>query len=110
MADALTELRGKIADTIAAYERQKSVSPFMEELLALCDRAIKEREWQPIETAPKDQAVLVWLPGAATGLEMEIGYCSSSDPDGDWYPSTHVGFPIDIPPTHWMPLPKDPTS
>lgn len=66
-------------------------------------------EWQPIATAPKDLSVLVFIPGAAAGLEIEIAHCASDDPDGDWYPSTRdLAAPIDIPPSHWMPLPDDP--
>lgn len=66
--------------------------------------------WQPIETAPDDTAILVYLTGAAQGLEIEIAHRSSDDPDGDWYVATHDGPPIDVPPTHWMPLPLAPEA
>lgn len=69
--------------------------------------ALRAREWQPIETAPKDEPVLIYIEGAGEGLEYEIAHCSSDDPD-DWYSSVHLGQPIDMPPTHWMALPKAP--
>ena len=64
--------------------------------------------WQPIETAPKDEAVIVFLTDAAHGMTIEIAHRSSNDPDGDWYAATHDGPPIDVRPTHWMPLPEPP--
>lgn len=66
-------------------------------------------EWRLIATAPKDWAVLVFIPNASAGLEIEIAHCASDDPDGDWYPATRdLAAPIDIPPSHWMPLPVCP--
>jgi hypothetical protein len=64
--------------------------------------------WQPIETAPRDESVLVYIRDAAQGREYEIAHCSSDDPDADWYLSTVCGPPIDVPPTHWMRLPDAP--
>jgi len=64
--------------------------------------------WKPIATAPMDEAVLVFLTGAAMGLEIEIAYCSSDDSEGDWYPATTDGPPLDVLPSHWMPLPDPP--
>lgn len=66
-------------------------------------------KWRPIETAPKDEAVLIFIPGTEPALEIEIAHCSSDDPDGDWYPATWpLASPIDMPPSHWMPLPSPP--
>lgn len=67
-------------------------------------------DWRPIETCPKDISVLVFVPGAAQGMSFEIAHCSSDDPDGYWHATTYDGGPIDIPPTHWMPLPEPPSS
>lgn len=67
--------------------------------------------WQPIETAPKDWSVLLYLPDAADGLEIVIAHCASDDPDGDWYPATtDGGAPIDVSASHWMPLPSTPPN
>ena len=60
-------------------------------------------EWQPIETAPDKQDVLVW--NAMTGAyvsrhdgvgEWPLGFWRGDL--GEWYPR----------PTHWMPLPNPP--
>lgn len=55
-------------------------------------------EWQPIETAPKDETdVLVW---------SALGYCVIAQfRDGYWW-----GRQLDelVEPTHWMPLPPPP--
>ncbi len=60
-----------------------------------------EPTWQPIETAPKDTAVLVYHAGFSvahfnTTLSRWIGY--------DFESSSFRQFP----PTHWMPLPAPP--
>ena len=65
--------------------------------------------WQPIETAPWDTAVLVFIPDSAI-CEFEIAHRSADDPDGDWYSYIHLGGPIDVAPTHWQPLPAPPVS
>ncbi len=64
--------------------------------------------WRPIETAPKDESILVYITGATSGMDFEIAHCASDDPDGDWYSSTNLGGPFDMPPTHWMPLHEPP--
>ena len=60
-----------------------------------------ENEWQPIETAPKDEAVfLAWRKHATHPLMVRY------EPSYDWfanYDGEHV-YAL----THWMPLPKPP--
>lgn len=67
------------------------------------------REWRPIKTGPKDGTlVLLFVPNSAL-MEIVIG---RYDPeDGDWLMDfgNHAS-PIDIPVTHWMPLPDDPRA
>lgn len=55
-------------------------------------------EWQPIETAPKEGAlVLLWIEGG-----VEIGFWNGKTwDDGNFYDD--IGTP-----THWMPLPEPP--
>ena len=55
-------------------------------------------KWQPIETAPKGEQVLVlWLDGRAISSSTLCRY-----PHGwDWEHSVES-------PTHWMPLPEPP--
>jgi hypothetical protein len=66
------------------------------------------REWQPIETAPKDESVLGYLPGWG----IEIGAINSDDEDDVyWVDNPEDGFLYPgepFFPTHWMPLPSPP--
>jgi hypothetical protein len=64
------------------------------------------REWQPIETAPKDfTSVLVT---GDQGFVCEATY--NADYDGWWAANTHPTDAYDgqVYPTHWMPLPDAP--
>ena len=80
-------------------------------------------EWQPIETAPDGEIVLVYDPKGnpgianATGIYMAAnrcvreGWCSTVDgvkkiKDYDWCYVENMGFRLC--PTHWMPLPPPP--
>jgi hypothetical protein len=70
--------------------------------------------WQPIETAPKNTYILVFMEGSVYEARRiwEEGY--------EWY--AHWKFPFadahgcgccsggDDHPTHWMPLPEPPTE
>ena len=71
-------------------------------------------DWQPIETAPENQSVLVWVPqfehygkGVLRAILVNMG-------TGRRWTSTawHVGrdIPHDDYPTHWMPIPSPPES
>lgn len=70
---------------------------------------LKRREWQPIETAPKDEVVFCfWTPGGAGAdghdhSRYGLACCTS----GTWH---HPDNDEDdyCAPTHWMPLPKRP--
>lgn len=61
-------------------------------------------DWKPIETAPKDTAILV----AYQSREIEL--IGADDNDYDWQPCPpgQKQGGIDRP-THWMPLPNPPT-
>ena len=77
-------------------------------------------EWQPIETAPKDQTeVLVWVRGEIIPLVMAFfsreyyarEYGDAEYMEDGWRLS--YGYPGHLPestwePTHWMPLPEPP--
>lgn len=56
--------------------------------------------WQPIETAPKDTAVLLWL-----GWRFEIGHFNTGL--GRWAANWDHRA-LEVPATHWMPLPSPP--
>ena len=57
--------------------------------------------WQPIETAPKDTAVLLWL-----GWRLEIGHFNTML--GRWAANWDHRA-LEVPATHWSPLPSPPT-
>ena len=61
------------------------------------DAALKEREWQPIETAPKDGTpFIVWWPG---------GYADTMASWREYLGFIGFGEPHA---THWQPLPAPP--
>jgi Lar family restriction alleviation protein len=59
--------------------------------------------WRPIQTAPKDQTVLLY---GAKRLEMCVGMNHSQR---EWVTDTTSEWASMYPPTHWMPLPASPT-
>lgn len=63
--------------------------------------------WQPIETAPKDQRILVW-----TGVEMYCAHWAKNIfTDDEAWIVAQWGDNRDqalVRPTHWMPLPEQP--
>lgn len=71
-----------------------------------------ERQWQPIETAPKDGTpILIWQPGnpkhnfgAADDNRYAIGYWRTWEPNGGWGNRNQQT----VISTHWMPLPQPP--
>lgn len=69
--------------------------------------------WQSIESAPKNEYILVFCPGADEFTQIMIcGFLVSESPDddGDWYElnADTRPSPLDVMPTHWMPLPDPP--
>lgn len=68
-----------------------------------------DREWQPIETAPKMTAILLYASG------YQIGHFNETN--GKWWTQTdgtktagERNLNSWNPPTHWMPLPPAPSS
>jgi hypothetical protein len=59
--------------------------------------------WQPIETAPKSKAVIIFDPDVGVG---EGYYYSLKDEFGE-YSTWKMGLAI-VRPTHWMLLPEEP--
>lgn len=70
-------------------------------------------EWRPIETAPINQSVLIWCPHCEhygdpvyRGMLVDMG-------TGRRWSCSAIGMgrdlaPMDVHPTHWMPLPAPP--
>lgn len=65
-------------------------------------------EWQPIETAPKDDEtlVLLWAAPAPASHDggMDVGWWYY--PKERW--NAQHGGSLNFRPTHWMPLPEPP--
>ena len=75
------------------------------------NEGLKRDQWQPIETAPKDEFVLLAGPSGYTTIEtiFTTGRMCSDYHAGHWIDHANDdlmdwGFN----PTHWMPLPKPP--
>lgn len=62
-------------------------------------------QWQPIETAPKDETPVLAYRKSRHGVDISSMYYV----DGDWYWYYDGEMPAD-PPTHWMPLPPEPAK
>lgn len=89
LLSALLEV--KMPEDIAQMAADKDVLPIVLNSL-----------WQPIKTAPKEESVLVYIPHSMGGY-ITGGFLLSS---GIWINNTDNQF---INPTHWMPLPKEPS-
>ena len=65
--------------------------------------------WQPIETAPEHEPILIWVPGVNRGhasAEVVIRVADSFWTNGG--PNAGDDLYFEEAPTHWMPLPPPP--
>lgn len=67
-------------------------------------------DWQPIETAPKEVDVLVYLFGAAIPARVAMLCAISAEADEWRWIDTGCNRLTLFPPTHWMPLPEPPKA
>jgi len=69
-------------------------------------------QWQPIETAPKDQTVMVWWgEGCWWGRKSRTIPVGAVFPKGPYAWTVKFGDGLRVAdPTHWMPLPQPPTN
>jgi hypothetical protein len=82
-----------------------ATAPLLEQIKELerqLEQTLRDAEWRPIETAPKDVTVLLY---GAKRLEMCVGMHHSRD---GWVTDTTSEWATMYPPTHWMPLPAPP--
>lgn len=91
--------------------------------MAMAEKIERER-WQPIATAPKGSNIILHYKNALGKDRTVIGWYGSLEvEDGDegemtgptWWESTWANdeghtWPVEEPPTHWMPLPAPPQS
>lgn len=65
--------------------------------------------WQPIETAPRDETlVLLWSRQRSPRFPLSVGYWRDDCRGRGWY-GPKVKFAGDLAFTHWMPLPAAPS-
>lgn len=107
-ADPLTINSIKVRLAILAEPLHKEI----ETLKSQFAEAKNGQEWQPIETAPREvidaksdirrlgERILVW-----NGKAVIARWWHPQGYDGEWF-----GIKEGSKPTHWMPLPKPPTS
>lgn len=67
-------------------------------------RTVPIASWQPIETAPKNTALLLWWPHWSQ-FEPIVGWWQIN---GGWQSGELPLEGDNTPPTHWMPLPEPP--
>jgi hypothetical protein len=89
----------------AIHATEKRLLPLIQRLHAALVEADKQG-WQPIETAPNDEAILV------VRDDGEVHLVTADDNDYTWSPydgenQNHHGISK---PTHWMSLPPPPTT
>ena len=56
-------------------------------------------KWQPIETAPEGKKLLVY--------RLDCGVTLAASKNGCWWNAWNLD-PMQMPPTHWHPLPEPP--
>lgn len=69
------------------------------------ERQLAERQWKPIETAPKDGSSILVFNGKTGAVHWDgAGWVAGISC------SNGSAFYLGNPPTHWMPLPPPPPS
>mgnify|MGYP006935484892 CR=1 FL=1 len=72
------------------------------------EESMRDRAWQPIETAPKDGTRILVCGPDKNGSQYQDVTGWPRNWTGDW-PTTYMAYAAG-PPTHWMPLPVLPTT
>lgn len=65
--------------------------------------------WRPIETAPRDEYVLVFRAGVSEGAASRI-CIGLMRPRGRWVAASNAILAGRGAPTHWQPLPEPPAG
>lgn len=98
MSDIVSHMERRAAGFEARGDRIFNGSIIAEELRWWIPKiaAATAGGWQPIETAPKDQTIIITGRYANGRAYVEEGY---------WHPHGHFNARKFDPPTHWMPMP-----
>jgi hypothetical protein len=81
------------------------MTPYYEHAMRRATLQARSDVWQPIETAPKDQAVVLWVPRRYPHVVIGEHWAHSDELTWGWWTQSSR-----VEPTHWMPLPLPPTS
>lgn len=96
---AATEARDLLAARVTVAGRSMTVA----ELIAAHERD----QWQPIETAPRDETILIWP--VSYGRPAPARWWDSTERGGYWdVAHMNVATCKRLAPTHWRPLPAPP--
>lgn len=110
----VSDLMGDVTDDLTQEQEDAHVAAVARYLGVQLRRFAPTQDWQPIETAPTNTSVLVFVPraehygpGIYRAILVDMG-------TGRRWMTTgcHVGRDLgpDSQPTHWMPLPAPPRS
>jgi hypothetical protein len=115
-APLLERINYLLSDRNLEKKMRKDADERIAELERQLEQARWDAEWRPIETAPKDRAILIWIEGPV-GWAPGPWRGAWSWVESQW--SVHLPFTIDgkvviatkLPqPTHWKPLPAPPIA
>lgn len=109
-ADELEALVAKATDNGATMEERAAAQQYLRYVLEYIApsliEALRERERQPIETAPRD-GTFVLIHVAHAEPPVSLGYY---DGGPDWLMAECDIMPSNCHPTHWRPLPAPPST
>lgn len=105
----------RLRASLQALADDKAVPAFIQTLARWRIRRMSMSEWQPIETAPESEPILVFAPKAHRGHDScEVVVLYHVDGEIHWWTNgganagSDLYFEPDETPTHWMPLPDPP--
>lgn len=98
---ATEDIEDRVILTASQFENIRAA---VASLIAERDALVKANEWQPIESAPKDEMILLF---GAKRSPMVCGMFHSRD---GWVIETPGEWVSMYAPTHWKPLPPPPTN
>lgn len=107
----------EIARLIQAHENAAFERTSAEEIVAarnaVWEAVLRLREWQPIETAPRDGTAILIFEPPRQSVQYEVHaviQVAKWNVRGSWWVEAHGEGYETYEPTHWMPLPLPPLA